>query len=332
MPRGRDPSWAMKTAIWDLASKLGPKPEVILRDLQRFCRRDMPLEGEILPDPRTITNTINKLQTLSVKVLATLPPHVWEMRKDYKEIQPELERLVQAGGNIGPSVFEQAHTKGVFNLLDAYAMQLKVPYEPEDIFIGDRLVVFPPILEKEPSFAAVEGHYKHTKLGEDVIKYKQAVDAYRSTGLELERAIITKDCLVREAGVALELLMKVVRIKLAPVRLLLYMEGIETDQETIFERISEVLKLRGQSGKPLEELLEFVSRYKHNMEEEGKVILELLGRLQENYERMKRLEKAIIRDIEEEKLKGILPTGTKCKFCPPAIIKEADSTIRGGAL
>ena len=41
---------------------------------------------------------------------------------------------------------------------------------------------------------------------------------------------------------------------------------------------------------------------------------------------------AIIRDIEEEKLKGILPPGTKCKFCPPAIMEEADSTIRGGAL
>ncbi len=327
----------MKTAIWDLASKLGPKREVILRDLEKLCRRDMPLEGEILPDPRTITNTINELQALSVKVLATLPPHVWEMRKDYKEIRPKLERLVQAGGNIVPSVFEQnlrAHTKGVFNLLDAYARQLKVPHEPEDPFILDRLVVFPSILEKEPSFAAVEGHYKHTKLGEDVTEYKQAVEAYQSASLKLVGATITKNCLISEAKVWLELLRKVVRVKFAPVRLELCLEGIETDQETILERLSEEINLRSssQSGKPLQQLLEFVSRYKGDMQEKGKVIIELLEGLKENYEIMKRLEKAIIRDIEEEKLKAILPPGTKCKFCPPAIMEEADSTIRGGAL
>jgi len=64
------------------------------------------------------------------------------------------------------------------------------------------------------------------------------------------------------------------------------------------------------------------------MEEEGKVILELLETLTKNYEIMKRLEKAIIRDVKEEKLKGILPPGTKCKFCPSAIMEEVDSTIR----
>ncbi|MBA7636168.1 hypothetical protein ES703_43783 [subsurface metagenome] len=124
------------------------------------------------------------------------------------------------------------------------------------------------------------------------------------------------------------------RIKLAPVRLELYLRGIETDREAVFEGFSELIKLgfSGQSGKPLEEFLEFVSRYKDNMEEEGKVIIELLETLKKNYEIMKRLEKTIIRDIEEEKLKGILPPGTKCKFCPPAIMEEADSMIRGGAL
>lgn len=322
MPRGPDPSWAMKTAIWDLVSKLGPKPEAILRDLEKLSYPDMPLESESLPSPRTVTKIINELQPLGLKVLATLPPHIWEMRKDYKEIQPELERLAQVGGNIVPSVFEQslrAHTKGVFNLLDAYVRQLKVPYDPEDFFILDALVVFPPILEKEPTFVAVEGHYKHTKLGEDIIKYKQAVDAYRSAVFKLKGAVVTKDCLVREATVSLELLRKVVRIKLAPVRIELYLEGVETDQ-TILERFSEIVELRGQSDKPLQQLLEFVGRYKDNMDEEGEVIIELLGRLQKNFEIMKRLVKAIIRDIEEEKLKGILPPGTKCKFCPLAIM------------
>lgn len=234
--------------------------------------------------------------------------------------------------NIAPLVFEQnirAHTESVLNLLDAYARQLKIPYDPEAPFILNSIVVYPPrlILEKEPSFAAVEGHYKHTKLGEDVIKYKQAVDAYHSTVFKLQGAVVTQGCLVRDATVSLELLRKVVRIKLAPVRIELYLRGIETDQ-TILERSSEVLKSIGQSGTLLQQLLEFVGRYK---DEEGEVIIELLGSLQKNYEIMKRLENAIIRDVEEEKLRGILPPGTKCKFCPPAIIEEADSTIRGGA-
>ncbi|GAI72847.1 unnamed protein product, partial [marine sediment metagenome] len=96
MPRRPDPSWTMEKAIWDLYGKLGGKPAAIQRDLEHQRQPGMPLEGELLPDPRTVTKTINKLQTLSLKVLATLPPYVWEMRKDYKEIQPELERLAKA--------------------------------------------------------------------------------------------------------------------------------------------------------------------------------------------------------------------------------------------
>lgn len=320
----------MQKLILELLVRHGNQPVVIERSLDALITQKGLIGGT--PGLNWIERIIEKLQELDLDVLAELPPSVWKQRHDYEEIRLELERLAKAGGNIGPSVFEQAHTKGVFNLLDAYAMQLKVPYEPEDIFIVDRLVAFPPILEKEPSFAAVEGHYKYTKLGEDVTEYKQAAEAYQGACLKLKMAIITGDRLPSEVKAWLELLRKVVRIKLAPVRLELYLRGIETDQETIFEGVSEILKLGGQSGKPLEELLEFFGRYKHDMEEEGKVIIELLERLKENYEIMKRLEKAIIRDIEEEKLKGILPPGTKCKFCPPAIIKEADSTIRGGAL
>jgi len=53
-------------------------------------------------------------------------------------------------------------------------------------------------------------------------------------------------------------------------------------------------------------------------QEEGKVILELTDRLEKHYEIMKKLEKAIIRGVEEEKLMGMLPLGTECKFCPLA--------------
>ena len=68
MPRGKIPSWAMKTAIWDLVSKLGPKPEAILRDLEKLCHRDMPLEGEAPPDSRTVKSVIQELQNLKLEV------------------------------------------------------------------------------------------------------------------------------------------------------------------------------------------------------------------------------------------------------------------------
>jgi len=97
MPRGPEPSWEMRTAIWDLASKLGPKPEVILRDLQRLCRHDMPLESETPPDSRTVKRVIQELQTLKLEVLATLPRRIWHLREDYYTIRAELENLVAGG-------------------------------------------------------------------------------------------------------------------------------------------------------------------------------------------------------------------------------------------
>ena len=94
MPRGKEPSWAMETTIWDLASKLGARPEVMLRDLEKLCRKDGPLESEFPPDPRTVKRVIEKLQTLKVDILATLPRRIWQLRKDYNTIRDELEREV----------------------------------------------------------------------------------------------------------------------------------------------------------------------------------------------------------------------------------------------
>ena len=93
MPRGRDLSWAMKTAIWDLASKEGLKLEAILRDLEHLCRHDMSLEGEVIPDARTVKAVIKELQELKVEVLATLARHIWHLRDDYNDIKDELEKL-----------------------------------------------------------------------------------------------------------------------------------------------------------------------------------------------------------------------------------------------
>jgi len=197
-----------------------------------------------------------------------------------------------------------------------------------DSQIDSESLVIAPRLEMEPSFAAVRGHYKDTKLGEDISKYKQAVGAYLSAGLKLQRIIITViyplSLQASDAAKAfLEGLREVVRVELAPVRVKFCLEGIETDRGTVLE------KLPDQSGKPLQQFIEFVNRYKNKLkggskdsmqeaQDRGKLILELLERLEKNYEIMKRLYKAIIRGVEEEKLKGMLPPTTKCKFCPLA--------------
>ena len=83
----------MKTYIWELASKQGPRPEVILRDLNRLTYEDQPLEGELVPDRRTIRRVIDEIQTLDIEILSTLPRHIWPLRKDYRDIKGELGRI-----------------------------------------------------------------------------------------------------------------------------------------------------------------------------------------------------------------------------------------------
>jgi hypothetical protein len=178
-------------------------------------------------------------------------------------------------------------------------------------------------------------------LWKEISNYKQVVDTYLSAGLKLHKIIISKIHPLslqapEEVKVFLEGLREVMRVELAPLRVRLYLEGIETDRGAVLK------KLPDQSGKPLQQYL-FVNKYRSKLkdqskndmqeaQEESKVILELMDRLEKHYEIMKRLEKAIIRGVEEEKLRGILPPGTRCKFCPPAIMEEADSTSRGGTL
>lgn len=125
MPRGKIPSWAMKTAIWDLASKLGPKPEAILRDLEKLCHRDMPLEGEAPPDSRTVKSVIQELQNLKLEVLATLPRRIWQLRGDYHTIRAELENLV-AGGTL----------EDLPSVAGKLKIQLRTP-APEMVLIDD---------------------------------------------------------------------------------------------------------------------------------------------------------------------------------------------------
>ena len=91
MPRGRIPSWEMKRTILDLFGKLGRKPEVIQRDIDRLIGRGKPLEGESTPNVKTISNVIDELQELSLSVLRELPRHVQEKRNDWPEIKQLFE-------------------------------------------------------------------------------------------------------------------------------------------------------------------------------------------------------------------------------------------------
>jgi len=82
----------MKEAIWDLAAKQGPRPEVIQRDLDKLKGMGK-LRGESVPSSRKIKAVIEALNELDITVLSTLPPRVWSLREDFHQIKPKLEKL-----------------------------------------------------------------------------------------------------------------------------------------------------------------------------------------------------------------------------------------------
>ena len=91
MPRKKEPSFKVKTIIWDKAATTGKKPEVILRELENELRRLCEEENfyEEAPDVRTIKRIIETdINMLSPEVvIAKLPPHVWHLRDDYEDIK-----------------------------------------------------------------------------------------------------------------------------------------------------------------------------------------------------------------------------------------------------
>ena len=91
MPRKKEPSFKVKTIIWDKAVTTGKKPEVILRELENELRRLYTQEDfyEEAPEVRTIKRIIeNDINLLSPEIIiAKLPPHVWHLRDDYEYIK-----------------------------------------------------------------------------------------------------------------------------------------------------------------------------------------------------------------------------------------------------
>ncbi|MFC1938180.1 hypothetical protein ACFLVS_05340 [Chloroflexota bacterium] len=91
MPRKKEPSFKVKTIIWDKAVTTGKKPEVILRELENELRRLYKEEDfyEEAPEVRTIKRIIEEdINLLSPEVvIVKLPPHVWHLRNDYESIK-----------------------------------------------------------------------------------------------------------------------------------------------------------------------------------------------------------------------------------------------------
>lgn len=95
MPRKKEPSFKVKTIIWDKAATTGKKPEVILRELENELRRLYTEENfyEEAPEVRTIKRIIEKdINQLEPEVvIAKLPRHVWHLRDDYEAIKTIAE-------------------------------------------------------------------------------------------------------------------------------------------------------------------------------------------------------------------------------------------------
>ena len=245
------------------------------------------------------------------------------------------------------------HTADVLSLLDMYVSQLEMSYEPEDFItlpeavpnrresdwwfyaqkavpsletLVDRQVdseslTRVPELETEPEFEALTGHYEGTKLWKEMVSYKQTGDKYLSIGVKLERTVEKLIDRVfaeeTEAHTFRSALTELIREDLAPVRVKLNLEGIERDRTAISSRLPDAACTSLLQG------IELLQRYlsdesQAKVQENGKLyanLQNLLARITEVYQRLKTKQRDILRGVKEEKFKGQLPAGSKCKFC-----------------
>lgn len=92
MSRKPEPSFELKKIIWDVAATVGiGNIQAIVRQLDYDLekRRKSADFFEDAPDQRTIKRIIEKdINTLSLEVvISKLPPHVWKLRNDYRDIK-----------------------------------------------------------------------------------------------------------------------------------------------------------------------------------------------------------------------------------------------------
>jgi transcriptional regulator with XRE-family HTH domain len=247
----------------------------------------------------------------------------------------------------------QKHIATVLNLLSVYTNQLRESREPEhfiptdkgelsekefafwyyvkkaipsldtiiDSQIDSESLAIGPKLESAPSFAALESHYKDTKLWENINGYKKLRGQYWSIGFKLRRTIMkllsgpfteeTKAQIFRDVVVYL------LKEELAPIRARFLLEGIDTEKDAVLERLPDLDSPSLRKGVDLFE--RYLSGELTNSVAESKLLaelFELLERLGKTYETVKMLEHGISKAVQEEKLGDTLPGGTTCKFCP----------------
>jgi len=111
MVKGKEPSWEMKKAIIDLAAKQGPKPIVIERDLDRMVGSRGLLQGESVPNFRTIGRVLKEFQMMDREIIVSeFKPYVWRLRKDSDEFNDgllgDLVKKVPDKEDIRSMVFE----------------------------------------------------------------------------------------------------------------------------------------------------------------------------------------------------------------------------------
>ena len=100
MPRKAEPSFELKTIIWDISAKAGKGNVSAIRrqlDYELEKRRKEGNFSEDIPDNRTISRIINEdINELYPEVVVSkLEPHVWHLRNDYESIKRLAERTSQ---------------------------------------------------------------------------------------------------------------------------------------------------------------------------------------------------------------------------------------------
>jgi len=242
------------------------------------------------------------------------------------------------------------HVTDILNLLNTYAGQLGMIFEPEYFLrppdsetISDKELPYLPYvrdsipwvdswmdgqiesenipiaakIEIEPSFTALKEHYGGTKLWEQVQTYKQKYGQYVSVGIKVRRSarkLFSGLCIEGTDTVKLwDGIRELLTLDLAPVRVKLNLQGFEVCKPAL-----DITSVH-QAAQLLKEYLPGGAKNKtpkHCSSSTGSIDLpHLLGRLVKTYETLERAESNMTNRVKVEKLKGTLPIGTKCEFC-----------------
>lgn len=140
MPRKPEPSFRLKQIIWDLAATTGAKNLSALRKdidyrVEQLRQNENEYFVEDTPDIRTVQRIIESdINRLAPEVVvAKLPPHVWPLRHDYKEIKQLAEGSTAAKREplketeIERRPYKGPHQQKIRELAKALAGEINIP-------------------------------------------------------------------------------------------------------------------------------------------------------------------------------------------------------------